>query len=893
MSESRNIIWTYPLNRITSDKSGRRTTLLDDPGTAWDLVGFDASVSGGLRPSNGFLKVADLRTVLGSEFASGDDIRGNDVRAWTVRVSDDFDLSGFVVRLRKSGGSYNVYVVWNDNGTWSAPQTLVSGSLYDNMSVEVLGRFVYVYVRGQTPYRFYFKGTSGSVTYAGEAVSSPTVKAFDQETYDNATNLSSTPFDDGVSPNTEDRVFFGEFVNTAPGFDSGGTVTNPPQNVWDNDRVFLAWEPRFSGTGPDTPDLTLGAGESYYSYSNNLTNKQIQLLQRGLRKFSTNAWAAEKWDVPQVPGDTSVSVSYVLYNSETGVQSVPSNVVKVFAYTRTRSGQPPATNAYSGIAFEGIVNTSKWDSIRVYRSVWGVPNSLVGGSMFLALDEKITDVTAATQGTTTGWTRISGIVSLSDTGIQQTNDVVKTLDVVSPPKGGAAVAYEGSMFVSDVPRDTTTETTTGEVYYTVTERIAGDQFPALNVFDLAVPFDQIVAWEVVSDNLVGATATQQYLLRKDGPYVKMVGMHKGYGTVGPYATTSYGGAAYIVTPTGLVAVSNRGRLEPTLILDHLILEPWRNSTGGVIVESDPQIGVIFVLNPTLEHMALMWMRTGTLTELVDAKFVGITRGFVPGSESRGTRAMFVSSNGLVHIYDSGGEKTTGSSQRITMMDVSGDALLRYSSVDTTNPNAPVVTVLNSVGLTPTLDESVAGQVYLYINNGTGYGKKYLVTAIDNTAKTLTLSDPNADFASSVAASNPLALSPVYCRWVGSSLGMSDPQGNRFASPASHQAKHIDYLGVFFTDVSGPLSASSLAKYRALAYSGNSETPKNSVLVKDPSGTEINSITEGEVKYIAYLPTDAVYLFPGWEAIVVDYTFNAVSVRVEGRIRSTKKAGARA
>lgn len=877
--ESQNITWTYPFVNIGADKSGKRTSLLDTPQTAYELVGFEGNLYGGLRPSPGFLRLHDLDTISSNFQRDSMSINKGDFRTFEVRAADDYDISGYIFRIN-NGATYPIVAVYLQDGSWQEEVIFTGTTETAEWSTFTLGRFVYVYVAGETPQRFYFDqpgSTEADLTFSKQDVVVAEVEALDADAYDLDTqNLSTNEFDKGVSPNTTNRIFFGEAASIT-GTD-GNSVTFPAERAW------LEWTHRF--TAKDTPV----SGDDYIPASPlDLTNPQVREYHSryGSTTFNTDYGgtgsgndAATRFSIARVRSGSVTNIAYVLYNSTTGEESAPSNVVMVYAAEN-------GTSSYVFPAFEGIIDSDTYDRVKVYRSVWGNPNSLTSAALFLALDESVANLTSEDQGTlTSGWTRISGVLALGDSGIQQTSDVLKQTELIAAPEAGIAHNYENTAFVID--NSGTVKKNVGEIFYSSTDRVAGERFSSINVFDLDQPSDPIIAMETVADNMIGWTRTQQYLVRKEGRFIKMVGMHKGYGIVGQHASTVYSGVSYYVTPVGLATTNNRGQFELVPRMDKIFVEDWASSIGETMMESDPQVSAIFIQNPTNEHMIIMWLRDGRFTELHDCTFVGMDTGNVPGSEDYGDRTIFCTGNGYTYIYDKDREKTDGSDERTSLLDLSDDIVLKYVANQSAAPGFSAFTVNDTDDAAATIDTEAEDIAYIYIASGDNFGRKAKITGISS--NTITVDDE--DFSGLCEAGTILALSPVYCRMVGSSLGVVSSTGERFNAPSAHMAKHIGYIGVMFTDVEGPKATTGVAKYKAIAYDSNRDTPKNGSLVLNPDGTEEVSIVENESKFVARMPTDAVFLFPGFEALACDFKFNAVSMRVNGSVRNAKQGGPR-
>lgn len=143
--------WRYNVTDLTLNKSSERTALSQtNPGggaNAAELVGFDGSIQGGLRPFPGFRLFTTLSPTPDIVLSDNDAINPTDFFPVVVRTGDNDTATGIIYRL----GNGDIKVK-NIDGTLSSSAILASGTdITKQMSVAVYGRYVYIFVAGRAP----------------------------------------------------------------------------------------------------------------------------------------------------------------------------------------------------------------------------------------------------------------------------------------------------------------------------------------------------------------------------------------------------------------------------------------------------------------------------------------------------------------------------------------------------------------------------------------------------------------------------------------------------------------------------------------------------------------------------------------------------------------------
>jgi len=195
--------WIYPTITASENKGIERIALSGE-GLAHEVVGIDGSRKFGCRPSSGFKYAHTLGTL---EDFSGLGADAPPVATKSSRVTDCYPVHfqikenhfghGFVYRV-KTGSDAAVYMDLQTtlavDGATAWRTILLSDhtggshiSPTANMEVVSMGRFVFVFVRGEAPRVFYTEDPSGGGTFVSTVLDAgpglpPTEEAFDSLT---------------------------------------------------------------------------------------------------------------------------------------------------------------------------------------------------------------------------------------------------------------------------------------------------------------------------------------------------------------------------------------------------------------------------------------------------------------------------------------------------------------------------------------------------------------------------------------------------------------------------------------------------------------------------------------------------------------------------------------
>jgi len=659
---------------------------------------------------------------------------------------------------------------------------------------------------------------------------------------------------------------------------------------------------------------------------------------------ATGKYAAQKFE----PGDYSFGV--FLYDSKTGRKSAMSEVAQAREqdFNVGLTSELSDDNASHYVAVELGYDPAKFDQAYIYRSV---KLQDAGGTFIASIRHLDAVINLADYHTiknqtgqpwapaTTSYRHAVYFYRLEDKQLVHQDAYYDPSQFdESMPKGGTALFYGDTMFVSRItesnPKSTADEVRQddgirgiGELRYSSLASISPELFPPGNRFVPAVPTNEIVRMKKIGPNAVGFSKDRLYHIRREGYSVKPQEMHEGYGIVGHKAVDAVGSLAYYVTPKGVKAVNSLGELDDFKALDVLIQNAWVNNLENVSVAFDPFVGAVFIHNPDLEHTAVVWFNTGMITELVDMVFSETKQGSWPSTftnyaSTLTDRALFLQNapkttaatvvagfKPRIYVLDhdssrdiSGSSSFNGQARR-TLLDMTGDSRFE-TSLAFGSSSTGTLTLTGG-----TLGTNFEG-CYVYVMDcptASFIGMKAKVQAKLSATEVRLV---NATDLLNLPVGSRVGFSPVYFRWVGPNLGLQDQDGMIYGSGDFHRVKQLDALGCSFVDVSGPpvgdeVSSSSSgfgdsstdAKYRALVYRGTEANPTSKVFPKDNAGDVVPSVHEIEGERWAAFgePTSqfqaahgvmGVALSPGVEVFCPDLDFRLLSVLCAGKILDT-------
>lgn len=855
MPELASVVWTRDLARLVENRSSKRSAVLPNQGQAWRLTGVDGFSRAGIRPMAGFKKLSgDLNLTTGQTLNRGD--------FWVVTLPVDFDtaFTGYVYRYRDGGsGPYVVKFRWYDDSTqtagtgWNTSSTIFSTNAPEPMDIAVVGRVLYIFVKGQEPAAVYFNADE-TLTVINDTGPGPNPPSFKVGALNSATYLTtSTCLNNQDNSNTD--------LN---GVSQGRVVVNEVIDTrGDNYPDFKA---------PISPGANKPTGETPLKYA---------------------------------PG--SYSFAFELVDSRTNRKSQLSEIMELEPEDFNGAVTVTTSTVYnvgkrSFILFELLVDTTKYDQCYLYRSVRNPPNTTAGplqSALFLEAvltsgNNKYSSTDLDTK-TATGFERWHFYCVLDDQALLVQdpffNRVVVDTDM---PKGGAAISYENIMIVSDIggvaSNPAPNQSNVGEIRYSSTLLVSPESFPPNNRNVPPTLRDTPIAWVQASGNALGLSKSRAYFTRASGGFIEFEPIANGFGLASRRGLASISELVFYVSSTGIKVINSSGRLDAMAAFDNVIQDDWATTRADVFMVYDPDSKVLWTINPDTREGLLVWMETNTPSSVVDLPFIAASSGLVPTEQTGAEVAQFVTSAGNIYVYDRNRTKTNGSGgKRTALLDWSGPGHVVVSAVG--SPTVGVYPVTFTGGSLPT--DGTLNDAFVYVTTGPRRGEKYRVTAV-NTGTTFGLtSNENLDPTGLVGQT--LAISPVFVRWVDAPIDMQSPDGYQFGLSERFRQRSVATMSVYFSDAMGPASGTNNALYSATLWRGNLGNVYTWGIPRNEDGLVVPSIVDHNPDYAApfqnasNLPVVDSVVAPGLDIFVTDLDFLAVAARITGTIQHTSRA----
>lgn len=882
--------WQYPTIDVNESKRFARVgTPLN---AAYETIGFDGTEDGGLRPFPGFLRVHTLSTPDGV---------GPVVwfRNFNLRVGDDKYAYGFIYRTSLSGLD-NIYIEWRV-GTSSFTRTTIATGVDSNLQCDfaAYGRLLYIYIKGRPCVRFYLEDASpivahvlggpGATTYPGPG---PRPVCIDVD------KVGSSPF------GSWDTLIYREegVLRAAPGNGGIHLVTTGPDGVTNIPLTSGFWGSGGWGSGVGTGSVISGGDPdgTWADGTNPQTNNDVRQLE---------------------PGD--YAFAYQLLDSKTGTKSSLSQI----AVCNLRDFNVPSGSTTVGVykwaALALCYDSSRWDSLIVYRSV---RNQDAGGVLASATLWRENTITLSKyeygrQGNDSH--ALFGTLDADGNEITST-DVRRALyffeaedkQLVSgeaylddrttydefPPTGGACLLSERSLFVSSIKRwendDLKLNPAIGELRWSNAYEGQPELFQQVNNYTPTQVNNEIIKFAPVNGNVIGFSKDRLYMIRKESVYVKVQEMHAGFGLSNANSAAEVAGTVYYLNSRGILTVDADGKLDAVDSVNSIINKEWAN-LNYVHMGFDPYISALFVVNPYWRaetgpeisapgdgRCIVFWFRTQKVRELYDCNFRSACTGIWPrtplsASDDLVQRAFFLDSYGNVFVVDANREKS-----KLTLLDPDGSVRWSFLSQATDE--------IQCSGGTPGTPSTYKG-CRLYVLTGPNQGQSALITDASVAGPNMIFNVDDAEPFTGLDVGTRLGVSPVYCRWTGHHLLKYDQQGN----PVPYdffQRRVANSLGCSFSDVGGAAAGTAEASFRALIYSGNGVEPVSSAVPRDRVNSQHVSIQDREgVYYAGFTGSDSssdlktgisgTALFPSVEILCPEVDYRLLSVRVTGTINN--------
>lgn len=946
--------WLYPLQDISQNKAGRRTST--PPGAAAELVGVDGSVPGGLRPFPGFL----LQHTLSGNLGGGEDTQ--ELAGFfpiTFAVSATKRASGYVYRVTAPDGTSKIfaeYIVDGDSA-YRAKQTLGATRTdgLKQMDVVVYGRFVYVGVSGAEPLFFYLEPDGSHdivvVTNTGPGpapqLKTPTHNSVCvRERIDNpgdahpdmAEVLTEMVVPEGEAGGNARILFFG--FSNGMFVESGGVkFTNPylfernpsaiggiyasplrgPSDLKDENNVLIwaspPWEdPTFSEARiffdgvyqapqfPSPPSPNTEFEDVRYDRSAKQENEPIGL------------------DIESRP---EYVVAYQLYDSRTGRRSAlserkiesPGEAARggllVEPFSIPGAGFTTTSNAVSFPAMQVVYDSAKYDTLMLYR---GTPKSgLDADQIILSLENTYTleDWQIDTQHLEDPW-RISmlfwekrdSVLSLQPT-YKGSGEFLEDL-----PTFGSGLFYETTFLFGNLG------TLDEEVGGLGLIRWSDPLEPTVELvrpgarYQLQESGEEVLRFLRLGPNVLAMTDAGMYIVRRETNVIKVFPQHAKFGILNSRAATVVGSRVYFVSEKGLFSIDSDGSLTEVQSVGNIIRGEWVGNLDNVEMAYDPTHGVIIMHNPDLERTVLLWESTRRITEVWDTAFKHVSEGqefYTPAdvNTSKKRRALFVQEVNL-NLGPIAGAVGEGYRWRVYTIDYGrqkGNTRLLDVEGTVITETVSVFTGASSIEV-ETLPGSQYHGCYLYVLDGDNAGAKAKISTVAAFGGKIILLETGTGEAlvenGNLPIGTRLGISPIYMRWVGYQLGMRDQQGFDIgANQDAFRQRIIDSIGASFTNVSGDATDSDDkdARWRGGVYRGNGATALASGFPVDTNGAKVESLVDGPSLIRSNLGSPhgraAANLFPFIEIFTPDVEYELIGALAYGKIDATDRESMKA
>jgi hypothetical protein len=908
-----DVTWTYSLlNASESRASARTATPMQN---AAELVGIDGTNNGGLQPFPGFREFyrfePDTATGwsgsnpyldTGTGLSIAHRSRVVDFWSFSVIAGTSTRVFGFVYLVRRPSdlatpacnNFYDLLIAYNapNSGSNSSiqPQTysgiwktevLTEGIaaadasvLADGgkavMSVETTGRAVYVFRRGQAPLVIYFK------------VVSPTSTTMTKLTAGPGKRVGSGPYINGASPPVE-----ADFPTTlssvnghlASSFPDPTNSSNPPGSV-----VFC----RFPTTGSPANG---SAGAGPFSVSNLGT---AAVLEEGSYSFAVQ-----------------------FEDSRSGRKSQICNNVNM-----------TWTGSSKRLFLDGIYDSSKFDTLNVYRSV---RTNAAGGAFTNGVLQLEAQITLSSYQVTdlpmrTGQTLVTGpdisyfryAYQLGDSAlVMQDVFLDKPSYTTTMPKGGAGALLDGTMLVGNISDGSSDLTGTGETRWSASGTDSPELFTATGVYKPQNIGDAVTCFRRTGQIMAGFTRNGIQVFSKQNGFIRVLGAHQGYGITGPYAAVTVGPVTYYLNYRGLKALYPDGRLDDVQSINQVVTDVWYQETTGaqelskVSLAFDPSTLCMYILNPSREQAVQMWFATGVVSELRDMSFGKVTQGWWEDTDGQLVpRAMFLfnapypdavtNSNFRPAVFmpsrNYNDKNFTPTKPAIGMLDINLDRC-PSATITTVEPDPPtnilqynssctrvghIVTEVAASNISTDITKTfrlIGSWVYLLspVSNPTSVVKHRVVDASATTIKL------DGGF---YGSGMKWVLDPVYVKWMGSPLRLSEAKDEDFV------VRQPTSMGVVFSEFETGTSAPSTMYWVGSLYRNEDSDPILSYVPTKPDGTVVNdSVQVGDTPHwVAFGKHSYLgqWFFPSFETFLPNVRYRLVGAQVKGRMLPTDR-----
>lgn len=624
--------------------------------------------------------------------------------------------------------------------------------------------------------------------------------------------------------------------------------------------------------------------------------------------------------------------AYQFFDSRTGRKSQLSTILPVQS---TQFPPIPAAVAppYYYPSFVRIRLTTpdldRFDKVYLYRSVKVQSTSGIfsAGIMFLDTIQDLQGIE--------GSSNIYYYMLQDKVLLQQEPFLDKPLFDEEMPLAGAGIMYEGTLITgssvttlpgADVP--ITARYNVAQVRWSSVTDACPELFPAFNLYRPQNPSDDIWKFHQVGPNVLGLSSTKQYLIRKESLYLKVLEMHSGFGSVGPFASEVVGSFLYLVTPNGLKAVDSTGNLDDIRSVTYLIKEEWdQNLASSISLAYDPFLNLLVINHPAAEgadasgsnrvfggygsRQCLLWLGTSKVTELRYCNFAQVLRGWAPSSDAYSNLADWDATAADEALRERA--LFLDKYNRMWTIDADRENVVDNPS-DTTFDGQPLHAMFEHRGYSVLTVASVLGASTLVVNGpinmpgsrgfplvvltGAAAGKVIWLPFDIDTSTSVTVDGGTTG----IVAGDLLGVAPKIVNVIGHPLGVIAEDGTDMGYDYM-RVKHVAAMGASFSDIDTLASVidSRLPWYRLAIYKDNDSTPYGYATPRENSGAAYQSLVATEpsnwgavttgtnpVNTEAIYGVDGVALAPAFQCFMPLTDYRLLDVRVDGKIKSSQR-----
>jgi len=792
--------WTWNFSGPTTESKAQSRAILPKE-LAWELTGVDGNEVGGLRTHPGFKVLTSFSEGLNT---------GLLVNVFPISLLMDATsfVCGHIYFTVDATNTYAYIHVTSDGSNYYTSTDVANltwTGITNAITVECIGRFAYIFVKGQTPKCIRITNALVStatnfVVTSGGPGTPPVVKTMSTATASNVT-VPTADYSD---------------VAKIPAGSRNGTGTY-------NQDMHAYWTT--TATPAPGSSLKLGVYGFAVQYMSTVTGRKSIISNVSQVEFAADSYVRLRIAPFGANGEYDKILIYRTVKN--------SGVGGTLHLEKTLS--LPAQSVIINVALTSNVATITTQSphgLQVGDSVLvDASNNTFDGSYSITAITGNTFSYAKTN-SNIGSQANSGSVTLKvrnyDVEVQDSSLVY--LDVyidkgnmdTSMPRGSVAAFMGSTLFVSGIggtdsatPGDVTPQSpprAIGDLRWSSTGEIQPENFKPSNRWIPRTPGNEIIGMRTVGNYMMAFSNDRAYRIGRAGQFIKVEEVHLGYGLSGIDALDGVGGMVYFVSGGGMKAISAEGKIDDVAGLDALINRLWLSQKSEIKMAFDAVGQCLTIMKPpTALGLAngaavCMWFGTNRITELMDLPFqhVRSSTQIVDGQSQR--RAVFYKRNSVnswgAYIVDH--ERT-----RALYLGLCG---------------GPLQFINAGATIEVQVEDFDCAAYYV----GTGERITYNAIVED-------------------LAEETVSISPILFRWVGGNVGaQGDPGQPEFKD--FFRQKQLSTCHPYFEVISTPNYSQIGATWRSLAYRGTEETPLTIGVPTDKTGQVVSTFTSESVNF---------------------------------------------